>query len=403
MLKFIPLLTGAVLALPVPVLAQDTGAVLRIIEAEDQIVRIQAKTRHTTVIVLPASEDILDFVVGDSEYWHLTGAANLAFLKPIAEGVTTNVALVCASGRIYSFLVTEESAGEPHLIVRVEYPTIEDPRISPGVNTPAFVRRSQVTAYQEMAETAMKTVATVQEEAEVRVAEAQAQAEGETEAFRSDYPTRLNFPYRLEDKAIKWPFLVEGMWHDGQFTYLRSNAQETPALYEEKDGKPALVAYDLEEDGLYIARHVLATAGCRSAKKKPSGDSPRRRWHRDGMEAPVPQASGQLARWHCHSMGRGAYYGSHPDLCCAVAGKRRHGASGERLHRGRSHRPVPELRRADGRAGRSRGATGRDAPGGGGSDPTGRAAPGGAGVRNGRDRRRADDDGRGVATGRAEP
>ena len=31
-------------------------------------------------------------MVGDSEYWHLTGAANLAFLKPIAEGVTTNVA-----------------------------------------------------------------------------------------------------------------------------------------------------------------------------------------------------------------------------------------------------------------------------------------------------------------------
>ena len=70
----------------------------------------------------------------------------------------------------------------------------------------------QVTAYQEMAETAMKTVATVQEEAEVRVAEEKDQAHGETEAFRSDYPTRLNFPYRLEDKAIKWPFLVEGMW-----------------------------------------------------------------------------------------------------------------------------------------------------------------------------------------------
>ena len=268
MLKFFPLLAAGVLALPVPLLAQDAGAVLRIIEAQDQIVRIQAKTRHTTVIVLPASEDILDFVVGDSEYWHLTGAANLAFLKPIAEDVTTNVALVCESGRIYSFLVTEGSAGEPHLIVRVEYPEIDDPRISPGVNTPAFVRRSQVTAYQEMAETAMQTVATVQEEAEARVAEAQAQAEGETEAFRSDYPTRLNFPYRLEDKAIKWPFLVEGMWNDGQFTYLRSNAQETPALYEEKDGKPALVAYDLEEDGLYIARHVLGNGWLQIGKEK---------------------------------------------------------------------------------------------------------------------------------------
>ena len=43
MLKFIPLLTAAILALPAPVLAQDTGAVLRIIEAEDQIVRIQAR------------------------------------------------------------------------------------------------------------------------------------------------------------------------------------------------------------------------------------------------------------------------------------------------------------------------------------------------------------------------
>ena len=271
MLKIIPLFAAALLALPVPLLAQNAGAVLRVIEAQDQIVRIQAKTRHTTVIVLPASEDILDFVVGDSEYWHLTGAANLAFLKPIAEGVTTNVALVCESGRIYSFLVTEESAGEPHLnrpggATR----TIEDPRISPGRSTPRpFVSaESQVTAYQEMAETAMQTVATVQEEAEVRVAEAKALAEGETEAFRSDYPTRLNFPYRLEDKAIKWPFLVEGMWNDGQFTYLRSGAQETPALYEDKDGKPALVAYDLEEDGLYIARHVLGNGWLQIGKEK---------------------------------------------------------------------------------------------------------------------------------------
>ena len=45
---------------------------------------------------------------------------------------------------------------------------------------------------------------------------------------------------------------------------------------------------------------------------------------------------------------------------------------------------------------------GRDAPVGGGANPTGRAAPGGAGSRNGRDRRRAGDDGRGVATGRTE-
>ena len=123
MLKILPLITAALLALSLLLIAQDGGPVLRVIEAEDQIAQIQVKTRHTTVIVLPATENVLDFVVGDSEYWHLTGAANLAFLKPIAEGVTTNVALVCESGRIYSFLVTEQSAGQPHLVVLTAWRT----------------------------------------------------------------------------------------------------------------------------------------------------------------------------------------------------------------------------------------------------------------------------------------
>ena len=63
-------------------------------------------------------------MVGDSEYWHLAGAANLAFLKPMGGRGHNELRceLGCASGRIYSFLVTEESAGEPHLIVRVESP-----------------------------------------------------------------------------------------------------------------------------------------------------------------------------------------------------------------------------------------------------------------------------------------
>ena len=280
MLKILTLVTAALVALTVPLDAQESGPEREIIEAEadgavihrvggqDQIVRIRAKTRHTTVIVLPATENVLDFVVGDSEYWHLTGAANLAFLKPTAEGVTTNVALVCESGRIYSFLVTEQSNGQPHLVVRIEPQSEDDPRISPGKHEPAFVARGRVTAYQQMAETAIETARAAQLEADSRIADAAALAAGESEAFQAQYPTRLKFPYRLDDKAIKWPFLVEGMWHDGQFTYVRSNAQESPALYEQKDGKPSLVAYDLGEDGLYIARHVLGDGWLQIGKQK---------------------------------------------------------------------------------------------------------------------------------------
>ena len=261
-------LVGALLLAAGTVFAQTDGPVLRVAHAEDQIVQIRAKTRHTTVIVLPATETVLDFVVGDSEYWHLTGAANLAFLKPVAEGVTTNVALVCASGRIYSFLVTERSAKDPHLVVRIEAAPQDDRASAGAPHEPAFVARGQVAAYQQMADNAMKTAKAAQLDADSRIADAAALAAGETEAFRADYPTRLKFPYRLADKALKWPFLVQGMWHDGQFTYLRSNAQESPALYEIKDGKPALVAYDLTEDGLYVARHLLGDGWLQIGKQK---------------------------------------------------------------------------------------------------------------------------------------
>lgn len=266
MLKVISLVAASLAALPLA--AQDTGSVLRVSQATDQIVEIRSRIRHTTVIVLPVKENILDFVVGDSEYWHLTGAANLAFLKPIAEGVATNVALVCESGKIYSFLVSEGNAKEPHLVVRIQAEAEAESGISPSAHEPAFVARSRVTAYQQMAQSAMKTAKAAQLAAEDQIADAAGEAKQKTEAFRAAYPTRIQFPYRLEDKARKWPFLVEGMWHDGQFTYLRSNAQESPALYEVKDGKAALVAYDLREDGLYIARHVLGNGWLQIGKQK---------------------------------------------------------------------------------------------------------------------------------------
>ncbi|MDE0395676.1 MAG: TrbG/VirB9 family P-type conjugative transfer protein [Gammaproteobacteria bacterium] len=213
-------------------------------EGEDRIHRLRTRLRHTTVIVLPAGENILDFVVGDSDYWHLTGAANVAFVKPLAPESETNIALVCESGRIYSFLVAERSKEVPHLLVR----------LSAGGETasggdggePAFVARSEVAAYREMAAGATEAARL-----------ARAEADAEIEAFRAAYPTRLAFEYRLDGEASERPFLVDAMWHDGEFTYLRSRAQESPALYELVDGEPALVAYDLTEDGLYIARHVL--------------------------------------------------------------------------------------------------------------------------------------------------
>ena len=252
--------------IPTLALAQDTPAgaadaapgasVLQVHDAPDQIIHVNTRIRHTTVIQLPQRENILDFIVGDSEYWHLSGAANLAFLKPIAEGVNTNVALVCESGRIYSFLVVERDA-PPHLIVRVGAdPTTTTPA---GARIPAFVARSRVAEYQLMAEESRAAVYAAQIDAETQIAAMRQDANAQINEFRSSYPTRLEFPYRLDDKAARWPFLVQGMWHDGQFTYIRSTAQETPALYENRDGDPSLIAYDLQQDGLFIVRRLIGS------------------------------------------------------------------------------------------------------------------------------------------------
>ena len=248
----------------VPALAQaqddpaDTPAgasVLQVHDAPDQIIHVTTRIRHTTVIQLPPRENILDFVVGDSEYWHLTGAANLAFLKPIGESVTTNVALVCESGRIFSFLVTER-AEPPHLVVRI----LAAAAAPAGAgHVPAFVARARVTEYQLMAEQSQAAVLAAQTEAETQIAAMRQDATAQVDEFRSTYPTRLQFPYELEDKALRWPFLVHGMWHDGQFTYVRSTAQETPALYENRDGEPTLIPYDLQEDGLFIVRRLVGS------------------------------------------------------------------------------------------------------------------------------------------------
>ena len=188
------------------------ASVLQVHDAPDQIIHVTTRIRHTTVIQLPPHENILDFVVGDSEYWHLTGAANLAFLKPLGEGVTTNVALVCESGRIYAFLVTERDV-PPHLIVRVG--ADPDTTTPAGAAVPAFVARSRVAEYQLMAEESRAAVHAAQLEAEAQIAAMRQDAAAQVNEFRSTYPTRLQFPYELDDKAARWPFLVQGMWHDG--------------------------------------------------------------------------------------------------------------------------------------------------------------------------------------------
>jgi type IV secretion system protein VirB9 len=227
--------------------------------SERDVVAIQAKVRYTTLIVLPKNESILDFTCGDKEFWIVNGTANFAYIKPAKSGSETNLNLITASGNVYSFVLREVSnttGAQPDLKLFIE--PKEESMISALNGTPKFVPATQVDDYRQQVEIA---------KAEARDAKQQAQAalDSEVSELRADYPAKMRYDYQF--KKSEKPFLVTAMYHDDRFTYIRANPEETPALYEVKDGKPSLINFDYK-DGLFTVSKILDTGYLAIGKKK---------------------------------------------------------------------------------------------------------------------------------------
>ncbi len=77
---------------------------------------------------------------------------------------------------------------------------------------------------------------------------------------------------------------MQQIWHDDKFTYLRGQFQETPALYELKDGKGSLINFDFN-DGLYTVPKQLDNGYLTIGKQKVD-------FHRiDGKEVAMPETN----------------------------------------------------------------------------------------------------------------
>jgi type IV secretory pathway VirB9-like protein len=207
------------------------------------VVRINAKLRFTTMIILPESEQILDFVCGDKEFWVVSGTQNLAYVKPAKAGASTNLNLVTASGNVYSFLLTEGTA-EADLKLYV----VPD-RSMKGVGEGArkFYAAAEVDELRHTADAAKKDAQAARDETAKTIEE-------RINAFKASYPTHLNFPFRF--KANEKPFFVTAIYTDGTFTYIKSDAPELPALYEVRDGAPNLINFQVEH-GVYVVSKIL--------------------------------------------------------------------------------------------------------------------------------------------------
>jgi len=221
----------------------------------NDVATVSTKLRFTTLIVLPATERILDFVIGDKEFWVVDGSENFAYVKPAKAGAHTNMNLVTASGNIFSFLLTEVSEipdAQPDLKVFVE--PAEKPMVDAAKREPRFVSAAEVENYRRQVEIAKE---------ETREAKQAAQAAIDSGITR--FISNVRFPYRFA--AGKAPFFVRAMYHDDKFTYIQARPEETPTLYEVKDGKPNLVNFDYK-DGVYVTDRIIGRGYLAIGKRK---------------------------------------------------------------------------------------------------------------------------------------
>src|SRR5690349_15548339 len=236
-LAFVLIASFGLVSVPARVSAQTAG--IREVTATDRnVIPLNTRLRYTTMIVLPDGEEILDVICGDRDFWVVSAVQNVAHVKPAKADAETNLNLVTARGTIYSFLLKEKSgSGQPDLKIYVNS-SETTPTGKPKYYSAADVER-------------LNTELT---EARSAIVQTEQRAKEAVEAATKQYPAKLRFAYGTP--KYEKPFFVKAIWNDGEFTYLKTDARELPALYEVKDGKPAVVNFQVR-NGTYVVPKVL--------------------------------------------------------------------------------------------------------------------------------------------------
>src|ERR1700678_4748678 len=86
------------------------------------IVPIRAKVKYTTLIVVPATEKIMEAATGDKDFWIVDVVGNFCFVHPAKQGISSNLNLITDKGNIYSFTLQDISGSpaSPDLKVIIE-------------------------------------------------------------------------------------------------------------------------------------------------------------------------------------------------------------------------------------------------------------------------------------------
>lgn len=251
--------------------------------ADRSVQMLTTMLRHTTV-QLASTERIVDFVVGDALYFDVRGADNFAYIKAMADNRRTQLSLVTASHRTYSFDVFSTSAVRPDEVLTVLWERETPVLVPSGGSVPLasptsvpvgpgglvsgfndafeldFVPADRLVTLRREIDRVFQDMGAIEADAARQLARVEELADRRLGEFLDTYPRRVLPRYRLSPEIQLPPLFVHQLWTDGRFTYLRSTAQESPAIYTLSgvDGEePVLVNVDLTPDGLYVIDHVV--------------------------------------------------------------------------------------------------------------------------------------------------
>jgi type IV secretion system protein VirB9 len=213
---------------------------------ERSVVTINVCQLMSTMLVLPDKELTRVTQVADTDNWVLeTNQSKQAsrFLsikvrKPLVPQTTLNV--ISDHDSTYTFRLV---LNDQHCDSKVF--------IDPDEQLTKHIAETRPWASPETVDELKHQV----EVANNRANAAAGEVSSKVDAFRASYPRKLRFEYHFDNKLAE-KMGIKSIFNDSQFTYVSSVTQETPALYEVKDGKPNLIHFDFR-DGLYTADRVI--------------------------------------------------------------------------------------------------------------------------------------------------
>ncbi len=244
-------LTFTAAAFSVAIAQADTAATAArvdnprtVVVGERSVVDIYVSQFQDTLIVLPPSEKVRQTFVGDSANWILTTGKSeeptryisVKVKEPIVKQTTVNV--LSDHDKSYTFrLIMSGDHCDSKIFIDA------DSQLSQELaKPPVFVPAAEV-------DRAKKEAVDTKAAAEQVIKQEKAKAQTESESFRAKYPSTLRFDYHWDQKEGDRLGVLQ-IFRDDKFTYIAAQPQETPTLYEVKDGKPSLVNFDFA-NGLY--------------------------------------------------------------------------------------------------------------------------------------------------------